>query len=180
MAETAAAEGTSQGSAELSRRQKQRARLGKALEFAGLVLTPRAAEGVDAADLRIRRLERLRWFLKPLVPRSIESHRSLWSVHSMYSGLSVYSFGSIGSVLSMGSAGSMLCLGSTGSILSIGSMGSILSIGSVGSSLSIGKVANRPPGSFANGSTSEPNLTVVNQAGTVIGVLAVAGAALRR
>jgi hypothetical protein len=77
-----------------------------------------------------------------LLPRSIESHRSLWSSHSMYSALSLHSFLSGGSVLSIGSAGSLFSAGSIGSILSIGSVGSVLSIGSAGSVLSIGSAGS--------------------------------------
>lgn len=170
--------------APMTRWQKRRSLAGQVLEFSAQLVRPDASPLAGPRS----RIEQLVGLAGHLLPKSIESHRSLWSSHSMYSGLSIYSFGSFGSVASAFSAGSILSIGSTGSILSIGSAGSILSIGSAGSVLGIGALGQRTipvAGTDANGDAgprvSSAAVTRIVQLGaTAAATGALAAVALRR
>lgn len=121
------------------------------------------------------RLAALRAVATHLLPRSVQSHRSLWSSHSLYSVLSVSSVASWGSVLSAFSAGSILSIGSAGSILSIGSAGSVLSIGSAGSVCGIGAHGATLP---AGAGDPTPATRLVQQVATTAAAVAVAAVAV--
>lgn len=146
--------------------QRRRTLVGQALELSAQLVRPGTAPDQPG---RIRQVAAL---AATFLPHSIESRRSIWSIHSMYSAGSVYSLGSLGSLASAGSAGSVLSIGSMGSILSIGSVGSVLSIGSAGSVLSIGGFGRRG----AHWADSPEGRATVRHLGAVAGVIAVARA----
>lgn len=150
--------------------------------------------GARQTGKAIRRMPRAMGLIRKQLPKgplaraaeqgfSLWSSNSRWSVASMRShtsGLSIWSMFSAGSVGSIGSIASVGSLGSAGSLLSIGSAGSILSIGAAGSVLSIGGVNQQPwkSGPVVDGDdAANPTLTVIEQGGALIGVLALAGAA---
>lgn len=164
----------------LSPWEKRRALAGQMLEFSAQLVTP-----TYDPTRRRSRIRRGLDLATHLLPKSLDSHRSVWSAYSMYSGVAVLSFGSFGSVLSAFSIGSMLSIGSTGSILSIGSAGSVLSIGSAGSVLSIGGIGQRqvPQAAVTTGLASQGAggvgaARVIHASATALAVGALAAAAV--
>ncbi len=143
-----------------TRWDRRRALAGQILEFTASIVEPKPGE-----RLPVGRVRRALGLASHLLPPSVESRRSIWSTHSLWSAGSINSFASGVSVLSAFSFGSVLSIGSAGSILSIGSAGSILSIGSAGSVLAIGQAGR-------------DNLTpLVSRTAAVAGVAAVIVAA---
>ncbi len=118
----------------LTRWERRRSLAGPILEFTATIVEPKPGE-----RLPVGRVRRALGLASHLLPPSVDSRRSIWSTHSLWSAGSINSFASGMSVLSAFSFGSVLSVGSAGSILSIGSAGSILSIGSAGSVLAIGQ-----------------------------------------
>lgn len=148
--------------------------------------TKKAVKAVPAVASALRPEIRSRLPKGPIA-RASENGYSIWSTNSRWSIASIRSLGSgwsilstlsLGSLASMGSAGSVFSVGSAGSLLSIGSVGSILSIGSAGSVLSIGGVNEKPWRSSVDAvdGIENPTLTVIEHGGTMLGLLALAGA----